>query len=65
MFAAMVLEHKRIKKSKMQSFNRQHTFNTMPKQAGVIASGWSTINCGSLSYDRLPEIIRVREGWDG
>ena len=49
----------------MQSFNRQHTFNTMPKQAGVIASGWSTINCESLSYDRLPEITGVQEGWDG
>jgi hypothetical protein len=46
----------------MQSNNR-HQFNTMPKQVGVIASCWLAIN--SLSYDRLPEITRVREGWDG
>jgi hypothetical protein len=49
----------------MQSCNRQHTFNTMPKQAGLIASGWSAINCVSLSYDRTPEITGVQEGWDG
>jgi hypothetical protein len=48
----------------MQSFNR-HQFNTMPKQAGVIACSWLSINGGSLSYDRTPEITRVREGWDG
>jgi len=45
----------------MQSNVRHQQFNTMPKLAGVIASGWSTINCGSLSYDRTPEISRVRE----
>ena len=45
----------------MQSFNRHQQFNTMPKQAGVIASNWSAINGGSLSYDRTPEITRVRE----
>ena len=49
----------------MQSNFRQHQFNTMPKQAGVIASYWSAINCGSLSsLDRTPEITRVQEGWD-
>ena len=40
----------------MQSFNRHQQFNTMPKQAGVIACGWLSINAGSLSYDRTPEI---------
>jgi len=49
----------------MQSNVRHQQFNTMPKQAGLIASNWSTINGGSLSYDRTPEISRVREGWDG
>jgi hypothetical protein len=49
----------------MQSFNRHQQFNTMPKQAGVIASNWLSIECESLSYDRTPEISRVREGWDG
>jgi len=49
----------------MQSNFRQHQFNTMPKQVGVIASCWSAINLDSLSYDRTPEITRVREGWDG
>jgi hypothetical protein len=44
------------KESKMQSFNR-HQFNTMPKQVGLIASNWLAIECGSLSYDRTPEII--------
>jgi hypothetical protein len=44
----------------MQSNFRHQQFNAMPKLAGVIASGWSTINCGSLSYDRTPEIRRVR-----
>ena len=45
----------------MQSNFRQHQFNTMPKQVGVIACGWLSINAGSLSYDRTPEILRVRE----
>ena len=49
----------------MQSNFRHQLFNTMPKQAGVIACGWLSINAGSLSYDRTPEIRRVREGWDG
>jgi hypothetical protein len=40
----------------MQSCNRHHQFNTMPKQVGVIASYWSAINGGSLSLDRTPEI---------
>jgi hypothetical protein len=43
----------------MQSFNKHQQFNTMPKQAGVIASNWSEINVGS--YDRTPEITGVRE----
>ena len=45
----------------MQSFNRHQQFDTMPKQAGLIASNWSAIDCGSLSYDRTPEITGVRE----
>jgi len=50
----------------MQSCNRHHQFNTMPKQVGVIASYWLSINAGSLSsLDRTPEIIGVQEGWDG
>jgi hypothetical protein len=48
----------------MQSNCKHHQFNTMPRQVGVIASSWSAINLDSLSYDRLPEITRVREGWD-
>jgi hypothetical protein len=47
----------------MQSSNRHQQFNTMPKQAGFIASVWLAINCGSLSYDRTPEITQgSREG---
>jgi len=46
----------------MQNIARHQQFNTMPKQAGVIASNWLSIDCGSLSYDRTPEITRVREG---
>ena len=63
----MVLVSKQgIKRTEMQSNFRQHQFNTMPKQVGVIASYWSAINGGSLSLDRTPEInTRVREGWDG
>jgi hypothetical protein len=45
----------------MQSNFRQSHFNTMPKQAGVIACSWLSINGGSLSYDRTPEIRRVPE----
>jgi len=44
----------------MQSTFRHQLFNTMPKQAGVIACSWSAISGESLSYDRLPEIRRVR-----
>ena len=58
----MVLFSKQGKRElKMQSNFRQSHFNTMPKQAGVIASNWLSINGGSLSYDRTPEIRRVRE----
>jgi len=59
----MVLVTKKEKRElKMQSNFRHQLFNTMPKQAGVIASCWSAINGGSLSYDRTPEInSRVRE----
>ena len=47
----------------MQSFNRHQQFNAMPKQAGFIASNWLSIECGSLSYDRTPEITQgSREG---
>jgi hypothetical protein len=45
----------------MQIVARHQQFNMMPKQAGVIASNWLSIGCGSLSYDRTPEIRRVRE----
>ena len=48
-----------FKRNKMQSFNKHQQFNTMPKQAGVIASNWSAITVDS--YDRTPEIRRVRE----
>jgi hypothetical protein len=46
----------------MQSNFRQHQINTIAKQVGVMSPCWSAIN--SLSYDRLPENTRVREGWD-
>jgi hypothetical protein len=47
----------------MQIVARHQQFNTMPKQAGVIASNWLSIECGSLSYDRTPEITQgSREG---
>jgi hypothetical protein len=39
----------------MQSNVKHQQFNTMPKQAGFIASGWLAIDCGSLSNDRTPE----------
>ena len=48
----------------MKSTVKHQQFNTMPKLAGVIACSWLSINGGSLSYDRTPEIRRVREGWD-
>jgi hypothetical protein len=44
----------------MQIVARHQQFNAMPKQAGFIASNWLSIGCGSLSYDRTPEISRVR-----
>ena len=50
---------------KMQSNARHQQFNAMPKQAGFSASNWLSIGCEGLSYDRTPEITRVREGWDG
>jgi hypothetical protein len=47
----------------MQSNFRHQQFNTMPKQAGFVASNWLSIECGSLSYDRTPEITQgSREG---
>ena len=43
----------------MQSSIRHYQqFNTMPKQAGFVASNWLSIECGSLSYDRTPEITQ-------
>ena len=58
----VLVSNKRInEKLKMQSNFRHQQFNTMPKQAGVIACSWLSINGGSLSYDRTPEISRVRE----
>lgn len=38
----------------MQSFNRQHTFNTIAKQGGVMPSYWLAIESISLSNDRTP-----------
>lgn len=63
MFVNILKEN--LRENKMQSTVKHQQFNTMPKLAGFIASGWQAINCGSLSYDRTPEITRVREGWDG
>ena len=57
----LFMKTKGFKRNKMQSCNKHQQFNTMPKQAGVIASNWSAIDCDSLSYDRTPEITRVRE----
>jgi hypothetical protein len=37
----------------MQSFNRHQQFNTIAKQAGVMATSWLAIN--SLCSDRTPE----------
>jgi hypothetical protein len=43
----------------MQSIFRQHQFNTIAKQGGVMPSYWLAINCGSLlSLDRTPEITQ-------
>jgi hypothetical protein len=56
-----VYETKGFKRNKMQNIARHQQFNTMPKQAGLIASNWLTIDCVSLSYDRTPEITGVRE----
>jgi hypothetical protein len=57
----LTYNEKGLKRKKMQSNVKHQQFNTMPKLAGLIASGWLAINCGSLSYDRTPEIHRVRE----
>lgn len=46
----------------MQSNVKHQQFNMMPKQAGFIASNWSSIECDSLSYDRTPEITSGSEG---
>jgi len=57
----LFMKQKVLRETKMQNIARHQQFNTMPKQAGFIASNWLSIDCGSLSYDRTPEIIRVRE----
>jgi hypothetical protein len=49
----------------MQSIFRQHQFNAIAKQGGVMPSYWLAINTGSLSNDRTPEIAGSTEGWDG
>jgi hypothetical protein len=45
----------------MQNVSNFRQHNTIAKQVGM-PSSWLAI---SLSYDRLPECSRVREGWDG
>ena len=51
---------------KMQSLNRQCIKHSIAQAGGFMPSYWLTIdNTVSLSNDRLPEITRVREGWDG
>jgi hypothetical protein len=45
----------------MQNVSNFRQHNTIAKQVGM-PSCWLAIN--SLSYDRLSEITRVREGWD-
>jgi hypothetical protein len=40
----------------MQSFNRQHTFNAIAKQGGVMPSYWLAIESISLSNDRTPSL---------
>jgi len=47
----------------MQSFNRQHTFNAIAKQGGVMPSYWLAIESICLSLDRTPR-IGSSEGWD-
>jgi hypothetical protein len=49
----------------MQSFNRQCTKHSIAQVVGFMPSYWLAINSTSLTNDRLPEITRVREGWDG
>ncbi len=46
----------------MQSFNRQHTFNTIAKQGGVMPSYWLAITSISLGNDRSPEMSGSIEG---
>jgi hypothetical protein len=48
----------------MQSCNRQHQFNTIAKQGGVMPSYWLAINTISLESDRTPR-LGSSEGWDG
>ena len=45
-----------FRENKMQSFNRQHTFNTIAKQGGVMPSYWLAIESISLSNDRTPSL---------
>jgi hypothetical protein len=56
-----MLYKRKKEKLKMQSNFRHQQFNTIAKQGGVMPSYWLTINAGSLSLDRTPEITRVRE----
>jgi hypothetical protein len=49
----------------MQSTFRQHQFNTIAKQGGVMSPSWLAIN--SLNCDRTPEgyiTQGFQEGWD-
>ena len=50
-----------LRENKMQSFNRQHTFNTIAKQGGVMPSYWLAIESISLGNDRSPS-SGFREG---
>ena len=53
-----------FRENKMQSCNRQHQFNTIAKQGGVMPSYWLAINTISLESDRTPR-LGSSEGWDG
>ena len=48
------------KRNKMQSTFRQHQFNTIAKQGGVMPSCWLAIN--SLNSDRTPAEGYITQG---
>jgi len=47
----------------MQTVSLHRQCKSIAQLGGFMPSYWLTIN--SLTNDRLPEITRVREGWDG